>query len=99
MGDKFFTMALRNLASRARARPSMVRGMASAEPRPSPRATKEEEDALILARYGVMPTPGCTIKTPPADNICDWNPKPAAIPEPAKPPPSVLTVFGGKGFV
>lgn len=75
------------------------RGMATAEPRPSPRATKEEEDALILARYGVMPTPGCQIKTPPADNICNWEPKAPAAPAAAAPTPSVLTVFGGRGFI
>merc|ERR1711865_846842 len=97
--DKFFTMALRNLASRARARPSMVRGMASAEPRPSPRTTKEEEDALILARYGVMPNPGNQIKTPRSDNIIDWEPRAIPEPEAPAPTPSVLTIFGGKGFI
>eukprot|EP00656_Telonema_subtile_P055906 TRINITY_DN8809_c0_g1_i1.p1 TRINITY_DN8809_c0_g1~~TRINITY_DN8809_c0_g1_i1.p1 ORF type:complete len:380 (+),score=93.08 TRINITY_DN8809_c0_g1_i1:146-1285(+) len=85
--------------TRSHAVKTSIRGMATAERRPSPRATKEEEDALLLARYGVMPTPGCQIKTPPADNICDWNPKPLPIPEPAAATPSVLTVFGGKGFI
>jgi NADH dehydrogenase len=73
--------------------------MATAEPRPSPRATTEEEDALILARYGVMPNPGNQIKTPRSDNIIDWTPTPVPDPEPPAPTPSVLTVFGGKGFI
>ena len=77
----------------------MVRGMATAEPRPSPRTTKEEEDALILARYGVMPNPGNQIKTPRSDNIIDWEPRAPAEPEPPAPIPSVLTVFGGNGFI
>ena len=89
----------RRLATGSNALKSSVRGMAMAEPRPSPRGTKEEEDALLLQRYGVMPNPGSQIKTPPADNICDWSPKPPPIPEPAPAPPSVLTVFGGKGFI
>lgn len=89
----------RRLCVSSQALKSSLRGMATAEPRPSPRATQEEEDVLILQRYGTMPNPGSQIKTPPADNICDWTPKPPAIPEPAPAPPSVLTVFGGKGFI
>jgi len=95
-------MAIRSIAScasRVRARPSMARDTATAETRPSPRATKEEEDALILARYGVMANPGNQIKTPRSDNIIDWEPRAPAEPGPPAPTPSVLTVFGGNGFI
>jgi len=82
--------------ARARLAPSVqqVRGMSIMEPAITPR-NQEEEDKLILQRYGVAPTIGCQLQP---NDIHGWTPTSPAE-EPAKPVPKVATVFGGTGML